>query len=61
MLATSCVFVPRNLGLGHNKENESFLTAMKTFDYKGSLVLTAGTTFLILSLVSIPSYTSELV
>ncbi|KFY76914.1 hypothetical protein V499_03605 [Pseudogymnoascus sp. VKM F-103] len=50
ILVTSCVFVPRNLGLSHNMENESFLTAMKTFDYKGSLVLTAGTTFLILSL-----------
>ncbi|KFY37172.1 hypothetical protein V495_07299 [Pseudogymnoascus sp. VKM F-4514 (FW-929)] len=50
ILATSCAFVPRNLGLSHNKENESFLTAMKTFDYKGSLVLTAGSTFLILSL-----------
>ncbi|KFY17823.1 hypothetical protein V492_00352 [Pseudogymnoascus sp. VKM F-4246] len=50
ILATSCIFVPRGLGLSDNKENESFLTAMKTFDYKGSLVLTAGTTFLILSL-----------
>lgn len=43
--------VPSDLGIADGDDTESFVTAMKTFDYRGSIVLTSGITFLILALV----------
>jgi MFS family permease len=42
--------IPHDLGLQSKKGN--FVQAMKAFDFRGSLLLTTSTTFLILGLVS---------
>jgi|SRR5450432_4813260 MFS family permease len=44
--------VPKSLGLKEGVANESLATAMKKFDYKGSILLTTSITALILGLVS---------
>jgi hypothetical protein len=44
--------VPNNLGLNQGEAKETFLEAMKAFDYKGSILLSSSLTFLILGLVS---------
>lgn len=49
----AAIVVPRSLGLETTGKRESFLTAMKAFDYRGSLLLTTSITFLILGLVSV--------
>ena len=53
--------VPSNLGLDDGNDNESFVTAMKSFDYRGSIVLTSAITFLILGLVRSPSFQLSIV
>lgn len=41
--------IPRDLGL--QDKHQTFKQAMKKFDFKGSILLTTSTTFLILGLV----------
>lgn len=50
-LSAACFTVPANLGLKEGAAKESFSTAMKAFDYPGSLLLTTSLSFLILGLV----------
>ena len=47
------IAVPADLGL-QGRERQTLRTAMSTFDFKGSLLLTPAITFLILGLVSLP-------
>lgn len=49
-LAVAVTLVPADLGIQGNRE--TFKEAMRSFDGKGSILLTASTTFLILALVS---------
>jgi MFS family permease len=53
-LLLGIITVPRSLGLREGSEIESFGTAMRKFDYKGSLLLTTSITSLILGLVGSP-------
>lgn len=50
LLVMACINVPKTMGLEKDEANESFVAAMKTFDYKGSILLTTGAVFLILAL-----------
>ncbi|KAE8450818.1 hypothetical protein EG329_005731 [Mollisiaceae sp. DMI_Dod_QoI] len=50
VLYTVCLVVPRKLGLAQGVQKKSLLQAMKVFDFKGSFLLTASITFLILGL-----------
>lgn len=53
-LAAAIVFIPSDIGV--QGEKETFMQAMGLFDFKGSILLTMSTTFLILGLVSQPLY-----
>lgn len=48
-LVAIIILVPNDLGLVGKRE--TFMEAMRVFDFKGSILLTASTTFLILGLV----------
>ncbi|KUJ13440.1 MFS general substrate transporter [Mollisia scopiformis] len=50
VLVAICLMVPRDLGLLKDVQRKSVLEAMKTFDFKGSILLTTSITFLILGL-----------
>lgn len=52
--AVAVLCIPRDLGL-HNGKPETFVQAMRAFDFLGSALLTVATTFLILGLVSFPT------
>ncbi|KHJ31489.1 putative major facilitator superfamily transporter [Erysiphe necator] len=49
-LCTAYIAIPSYLGLTEANKNKSLLQALKEFDYKGSILLTMTTTFLILGL-----------
>lgn len=49
-LAAAIVLIPGDIGVQGKKE--TFMEAMRLFDFKGSFLLTTSTTFLILGLVS---------
>ncbi|POS83476.1 hypothetical protein EPUL_004470, partial [Erysiphe pulchra] len=49
-LCIACIAIPNNLGLAEGNSDKSLLEAVKVFDYKGSMLLTLSTTFLILGL-----------
>jgi predicted MFS family arabinose efflux permease len=49
-LASAIMLIPTDLGV--QDKRETFMEAMKAFDFKGSILLTTSTTFLILGLVS---------
>lgn len=53
-LVAIVILVPNDLGLVGKRE--TFMEAMRVFDFKGSILLTASTTFLILGLVGSSSY-----
>jgi len=46
------ITIPKRLGLKDDVQQKTVLEAMKIFDYKGSILLTTGITFLILGLVT---------
>lgn len=49
-LICACIIVPSRLGLKEGAEKKSVLGAIKVFDFRGSILLTTGVTFLILGL-----------
>lgn len=51
-LAVAILVVPEDLGL-YGKKRQTLLEAMRTFDFKGSVLMSSAVTFLILGLVSI--------
>jgi len=48
------ITIPKRLGLEKEAQQKTVWEAMRIFDYKGSMLLTTGITFLILGLVSSP-------
>jgi hypothetical protein len=57
-LLIACFTIPKNLGLAEGVRRKTLLEAMKVFDFKGSVLLTASITFLILGIVSLLLYLS---
>lgn len=53
-LALAIALIPSDLGLLGRRE--TFVEAMRVFDFKGSILLTCATTFLILGLVGSPPH-----
>ena len=51
-LAVAFLSMPADLGLQSGREKQTLLQALRGFDFAGSALLTASTTFLILGLVS---------
>lgn len=49
-LVVAALVVPSDLGL-HGKEKQTIREAMRTFDFKGSVLMASSVTFLILGLV----------
>jgi predicted MFS family arabinose efflux permease len=49
-LVVAVLVVPSDLGL-HGKEKQTIREAMRTFDFKGSILMASSVTFLILGLV----------
>lgn len=56
-LLIACFTIPRNLGVAEGAKRKTLLEAMKVFDLRGSILLTASVTFLILGLASFPYLT----
>lgn len=56
LVCIACIVVPNSLGIATGVKKKSLLEAMKVFDFKGSFLLTTSITFLILGLVSTPSF-----
>jgi predicted MFS family arabinose efflux permease len=52
-LVVSILVIPNDLGLG-GKEKQTLREAMRTFDFKGSILMSTSVTFLILGLVRLP-------
>jgi predicted MFS family arabinose efflux permease len=52
-LVVAVLAVPSDLGLG-GKQKQTLREAMRTFDFKGSILMSSSVTFLILGLVSLP-------
>lgn len=53
-LIGACITVPSRLGLKEGAEQKTVLGAIKVFDFRGSILITTGVTFLILGLVNPP-------
>jgi hypothetical protein len=52
-LIGACITVPSRLGLKEGAQQKTVLGAIKVFDFRGSILITTGVTFLILGLVKL--------